>query len=837
MTEIVKGNFADEMKSRYLTYALSTIMSRAVPDVRDGLKPVQRRLLYAMRMLRLDPDKGYKKCARVVGDVIGKYHPHGDQSVYDAMVRLAQDFSLRYPMVDGMGNFGSIDGDGAAAMRYTEARMTKVAIAMMRDLESGTVDFMPTYDGSDEEPMLLPAAFPNLLANGTTGIAVGMATNIPPHNVGELCRAMLTLLKAPETSTAQLMRSVKGPDFPTGGTLNEDHATIVKAYETGRGSMRVRAKYEIEKLDRGQYQIIVKEMPYQVQKSKVIEKIADLMHQKKITWLEDVRDESDENIRMVLVPKNRTIDAAALMETLFKLTDLEVRFSLNMNVILSNGTPACVSLKEALDEFLDHRRVVLVRKSTWRSGKIAERLHLLEAYKIVYLNIDEVIAIIKENDHPAPIMMERFGIDQIQADAILNMRLRRLRKLEEMEIQREYDELTAELAGLEKIIASYEEQTRILTEEIQHMEKEFGDKRRTEVLGAPEAVVVSLEDQIEKEPITMVLSQQGWVRAMKGHSSADTTYRFKEGDDELVRIPAYTTDNICFLSSDGKVYTLHGSKLPDGRGFGEPINVSIDLKPGQEIVTALVPSSQYVLMASEGGFGFLVEKDNLFSQTKNGKQIINVAKGDKAKFMVEAPYDMVGLSTCLLTNKNGRLLMFDRDQISVLGRGKGVKLMEAKEAVLADLVSFNSSVGIGLKNTIGTKDRVLGEFEDWVGKRAQVGKVPPHGFTKECYLFVPEGSDSAPTKTRSNEELVEGAMKATGDEEPKKELPSDFLKKDGEAKAEAPADDKLMDLPKSDPIPIVRGEAAKKPAEKKEEKPDTSNIDDLFDFLRKQEDD
>lgn len=827
MTEIIKGNFADEMKSRYLTYALSTIMSRAVPDVRDGLKPVQRRLLYAMRMLRLDPDKGYKKCARVVGDVIGKYHPHGDQSVYDAMVRLAQDFSLRYPMVDGMGNFGSIDGDGAAAMRYTEARMTEVATAMMRDLEAGTVDFMPTYDGSDEEPILLPAAFPNLLANGTTGIAVGMATNIPPHNVGELCRAMLTLLKAPETTTAQLMRSVKGPDFPTGGTLNEDHATIVKAYETGRGSMRVRAKYEIEKLERGQYQIIITEMPYQVQKSKVIEKIADLMHQKKITWLDDVRDESDENIRMVLVPKNRTIDAAALMETLYKLTDLEVRFSLNMNVITSNGTPECVSLKEALDEFLDHRRVVLVRKSTWRSGKIRERLHLLEAYKIVYLNIDEVIAIIKENDEPAPIMMARFGIDQIQADAILNMRLRRLRKLEEMEIQREFDELTLELAGLQKIIESYEEQTAVLTEEVQTMEKQFGDKRRTEVLGAPEAVVVSLEDQVEKEPITMVLSQQGWVRAMKGHSTPDATFRFKEGDDELVRVPCYTTDSICFLSSDGKVYTLHGSKLPDGRGFGEPINVSIDMNSGADIVGALVPSAPFVLMGTEGGYGFLIEKDNLFSQTKNGKQVVNVAKGDKACFMVEAPYDMVAISTALPTNKNGRFLIFERDQVSVLGRGKGVKLMDAKEAKVADIVCFNSAVGVGLRNTLGTKDRVLSEFEDWVGKRAQVGKVPPHGFTKECYLFVPEGSGKVPTKTPSNEELVEKATKVGADSE----RPTDFLKKDETETATASVPETSGDksAEAEAPIPVVRAGIKNKPKE------ESADIEDLFDFLRKRD--
>lgn len=756
--EILHGNFADELRSRYLTYAMSTIMSRALPDVRDGLKPVHRRVLYAMRMMKLDPEKGYKKCARVVGDVIGKYHPHGDQSVYDAMVRLSQDFALRYPLVDGQGNFGSIDGDGAAAMRYTEAKLTKVAAWIMQDLENGTVDFHDNYDESDTEPDVMPACFPNLLANGGSGIAVGLSTSIPPHNVGELCGAMTALLKNRETRDATLLNYVKGPDFPLGGVLVEKQESIANAYLTGRGAFRLRAKWEKEDLGKGQYQIIITEIPYQVQKSKLIEKIADLINAKKVPWLTDVMDESDENIRIVLEPKSRTVDAEALMETMFKLTDLESKISLNMNVLTSQGTPACLSLKDALLEFLDHRREVLIRKSTWRSEKINARLHILDAYRVVYLNIDEVVEIIKNNDQPAPIMMERFGIDEIQANAILDMRLRRLRKLEEMEIQREHDELSAELKGLQLILSSHDEQTRVLLEQVKMIKKEFADDRRTELADAPVAVAVSLEDQMDKEPVTILLSKQGWARAMKGHMAEDSVAKYKEGDEEFCRVHAYTNENVCVMGSGGKIFTLPVSRLPGARGFGEPVRLMVDLQPDEQIVSMFAPKHANYLICADNGYGFIAEVETIKSQTRAGKQLLNLAKGSKAMFCLPVVGDMVAA-----VSKGKRLLVFAVNEVPVMNRGKGVRMMNLKDTSLESMIVFSSSAGLGFTND-KTKDRVIkGEdLERWVGKRTQVGKLPPHGFTKEINFFAPEPKTAEVVEAKSVDELIDSASSSTG---------------------------------------------------------------------------
>lgn len=729
---IVTGDFSEELQNKYLTYAMSTIMSRALPDVRDGLKPVHRRVLYAMRMMRLDPAKGYKKSARVVGDVIGKYHPHGDQSVYDAMVRLAQSFALRYPLVDGQGNFGSLDGDSAAAMRYTEAKMTQVAAWIMKDLENGTVDFIDNYDESDSEPVVMPSCFPNLLANGGSGIAVGLSTSIPPHNVGELCSGFVALLKTPDMRDATLLNYVKGPDFPLGGTLVEPAESIAEAYATGKGGFRLRAKWEKEDHERGQYNIVVTEIPYQVQKSRLIEKLADIVNEKKVPWLVNVCDESAENIRIVLEPKNRNVDATGLMESLFKLTDLEVRIPLNMNVLTKKGVPACLSLKNAMQHFLDHRREVLVRKSNWRSGKINDRLHLLDAYRIVYLNIDEVIEIIKENDQPAPVLMERFNLDDIQANAILDMRLRRLRKLEEMEIGREYDQLSDELKGLKEILGSYEKQTDVLILEIKAIKKEFADERRTVITDAPDVEEIPLEAMVEKEPMTVLLSKKGWVRAMKGTLADGQEAKYKEGDKEAFRIHTNSIEDIYILSSGGKVFTLPVSKLPTGRGFGEPLQLMVDLQPREAIVSMFKPEmNQHYLVASKKGYGFLIKAESLQSQTRSGKQILNLAAGDKAKFCVLAEGNLVATSS-----SGKRMLVFKLEELPEMGRGKGVRLMNLKDVHLESLCVCDARAGLGFKNS--KAERVLTDLERWFGKRAQVGKVPPHGFTKELSFFVPK---------------------------------------------------------------------------------------------------
>ena len=748
MTQILEGHFSDQLKGKYLTYAMSTIMARALPDVRDGLKPVHRRLLYAMHLLRLDPDKGYKKCARVVGDVIGKYHPHGDQSVYDAMVRLAQDFSVRYPLVDGQGNFGSIDGDGAAAMRYTEARLTEVARWMMKDLDSGTVDFHLTYDESEEEPDVMPASFPNLLANGSSGIAVGLSTNIPPHNVSELCTALVALLKTPTMRDETLLNHIQGPDFPTGGVLTETPEAIQAAYANGKGSFRLRARWETEDLSRGQYQIVVTELPYQVNKAKLVEKIADLMHQKKLPWLGDVRDESAEDIRLVLEPKSKNIEASALMEALFKLTELETRFNLNMYVI-HNGKPACLPLKEVLQAFLDHRREVLVRKSTWRLGKIADRLHILDAYLIVYLNIDEVIEIIKNNDQPAPIMMAKFGIDEIQANAILDMRLRRLRKLEEMEIRTEYDGLKAEQAELQAILESDEKQTDFLVGEMKDIKKHFGDARRTSIDQAAPAEVVSLEAMVEKEPITALLSQEGWIRAMKGHLAEDDTPKYKEGDEEAFRLLCQTTDTLTVLTDMGKSYTVQASELPPGRGFGEPLKLMIDMAQEEKVMALFLNTAPKYLLASSVGQGFVAESATLISQTKSGKQVMNVGKGDALSFCIP----VAGSHTIVGTiGETGKLLVFPLDDVPTLARGKGVRLMQLKNQRLTALTVGDGQNGIGLISDTGKRQQVFAgnDLLPWVGKRAQVGKNLPLGFKGGAAFFTPEEGEAKPQDDNSN---------------------------------------------------------------------------------------
>ena len=764
MATIIKGDFSSELKDRYLTYALSTITSRALPDVRDGMKPVHRRLLYAMRMLKLNPNASYKKCARVVGDVIGKYHPHGDQSVYNAMVRLAQDFAVRYPLVDGQGNFGSIDGDSAAAMRYTEAKLTKVAEFLLKDLDQGTVDFIDNYDESESEPVVLPACFPNLLANGASGIAVGLATSIPPHNVGELCDGLMTILKSPNCHDETLFGLIKAPDFPTGGVIVEDPKEIQKAYLTGKGSIRLRAKWEAEDLGRGQYQIVITEIPYQVTKSKLIEKIADLIVAKKLPFLADVMDESDENIRIVLEPKTRTVNAEALMEQLFKLTDLEIKFSVNMNALNDRGAPELMSLRRMLESFINHRREVLIRKSNFRLDKIADRLHILAAYMIVYVNLDEVIEIIKTQDQPKPVMMERFNITDIQAEAILNMRLRRLRKLDELEITNEISDLEKERDYLKELVDSDTLQAKELREEFKTIKKEFADERRSTINSNIPDVDVSIEDQIEKEPITVLLSEKGWLKAVKGHIK-DQEVKYKEGDSEFERLETYTTEKTVVFTAKGRAYTLQNHLLPAGRGFGEPINMMIDIN-GDEIIQAFTPLDANYVVASQMGHAFKSTKDNLISQTKNGKQILNIGKGDVAKAIKPVKGNMfVGFS------EGGKMLAFALSDLPELGRGKGVKTINVKgDDSLLDFITFDYDHGFIMQSLAGAKRQrtvKLDDFEQFIARRATTGKKALHGFSNGAEFLdieLPEDAEinyqtpealEEKTKTMPTDQLVE----------------------------------------------------------------------------------
>ena len=722
---------ADALSERYLAYALSTIMARSLPDVRDGLKPVHRRLLFAMRQLRLDPGSGFKKSARVVGDVMGKFHPHGDSAIYDAMVRLAQDFAVRYPLVDGQGNFGNIDGDNAAAMRYTEARLTEVAQRLLDGIDEDAVDFRSTYDGEAEEPIVLPAAFPNLLANGAQGIAVGMATSIPPHNVDELCAALQHLIKYPDARDETIVDMIPGPDLPTGGVQVESPEAVLEAYKTGKGGFRVRAKWEVERLKNGTWQIVVTEIPYQVQKSRLIEKMAEQLQSKKLAMLADIRDESAADIRLVLEPKSRNVDPDVLMESLFKLTDLECRISLNLNVLDKDNVPRVMSLNEALKAFLDHRHEVLVRRTNHRLSKIAHRLEVLGGYLIAFLNLDEVIRIIREEDEPKAVMIRTFELTEVQAEAILNMRLRSLRKLEEIELRKEYEELTAEQLDLEDLLGSEERRWKVVGQQIGEIRREFGKstefgRRRTEI-GTPLTVVaVPVEALVEREPITVICSEKGWIRALRGHIAADQEVKYKEGDGERFRVHAETTDKILLFASNGRFYTIGGDKLPSGRGHGEPVRLMIDLDNEQEIVT-LRPHrpGEKLLVASSEGRGFIVPSDDVVAQTRSGKQVLAV--DEKAKAVVCTP--AIG-DTVAVVGSNRKLLVFELADLPEMGRGKGVILQRFKTGgTLADATVFKAEEGLSW-TLQGGRRRTETDLEIWRGKRAGAGKNPPNGFPR-----------------------------------------------------------------------------------------------------------
>lgn len=727
---IVEQSFGDILSERYLSYALSTITARSLPDVRDGLKPVHRRLLFAMSQLNLRPDGGPKKSARVVGDVIGKFHPHGDTAVYDAMVRLAQDFASRYPMVEGQGNFGNIDGDGAAAMRYTEAKLTEVAMLMLEGIDEDAVDFRATYDSEGREPVVLPAAFPNLLANGASGIAVGMATNIPPHNVAELCEAMEMMLDG-DPSVADLMKVVKGPDFPTGGTLVEPEENIIKAYETGKGSFRLRAKWEKEELKQGQYQIIVTEIPYQVQKSRLIEKIAELIHSRKLPMLDDVRDESAEDIRLVLVPKSRNVEPELLMEALLRHCDLEVRFNMNLNVLEDGVTPKVMTIKEALSNWMDHRQVVLVRRSNHRLEKVLHRIEVLDGYLIVYLNIDEVIRIIREEDDPKASLIAAFGLTEVQAEAVLNMRLRNLRKLEEMEIKTEHDVLTKERDALQALLKSEAKQWAIVRKQIGELKKSFGPEtalgaRRTKTGKAPAPIdVEELEEAlIEKEPITVVCSAKGWIRALKGHGHTPSDLKYKDGDREQFIIECQTTDKLLVMATNGRFYTMGCDKLPPGRGFGEPLRLMAEIPNDADIVSLIIyDADAKLLLASDQGHGFITEQKNLLTNRKAGIQILNVSGKAEAKLCVPVPDNADHLA---VIGTNRKMLVFPISEVPEMAKGKGVILQRFSDGTISDAKAFN--IEEGLTYRFRTVEKPVEDITPWVGKRAQAGRLPPNGF-------------------------------------------------------------------------------------------------------------
>ncbi|HEY1707939.1 MAG TPA: DNA topoisomerase IV subunit A [Rhizomicrobium sp.] len=734
--DIRQEQLGKALSERYLAYALSTITQRALPDARDGLKPVHRRILWAMRDLGLSFNAGFKKSARVVGDTIGKYHPHGEQSIYDALVRLAQEFQVRYPLVDGQGNFGNIDGDSPAAMRYTESRLTEIAQQLLDGLDEDAVDFKDTYDGEAKEPSVMPAAFPNLLANGSSGIAVGMATNIPPHNLGELCQALIALIENPNTQDRTLLKFVKGPDFPTGGIIIDDKETIAEAYKTGRGSFRVRARWAKEEGSRGMYQIVVDQVPYQVQKSKLIERIAELIEQKKVPLLDDVHDESAEDIRLVLTPKSRTVEPEILMEQLFRQSDLEVRFSLNLNVLDRGQVPRVMSLKEALLAFVDHRRDVLIRRSEHRLQKIASRLEILEGYLAVYLNLDKVIKIIRTEDEPKPVLMKAFKLTEVQADAILNMRLRSLRKLEEMEIRKEHADLTAEQKDLKKLLGSEKLKSEKLIDEVKAIDAKFGLKtklgaRRTEIAEAKhiakmEAIAeeaVALESAVEKEPITIVLSQKLWLRSFKGHSEENDSIKYREGDKSRFWIHAQTTDKLMLFSTDGRFFTLDCAKLPGGRGNGEAIRAFVDLAPDADIVDAFahVPGRK-LLLAAESGHGFVTSEDEAVAMTKAGKRVMNVKTGTEAKVCTPVAGDSVAVA-----GDNRKLLIFGLEEVPELARGQGVYLQRYKDGGLLDATTFTWKDGLKDENN---REFSASELKEWKGARAQAGRLVPRGWAK-----------------------------------------------------------------------------------------------------------
>jgi len=721
------------LEERYLAYALSTIMHRALPDARDGLKPVHRRILHAMRLLRLDPGQVHKKCARIVGDVIGKFHPHGDQSVYDALVRLAQDFAQRYPLVDGQGNFGNIDGDNAAAYRYTEARMTEVARLLLDGIDEDAVDFRETYNGEDEEPVVLPAAFPNLLANGSQGIAVGMATSIPPHNAAELCDAALYLIQHPETSSEQLMTFVPGPDFPTGGIIVESRASMTETYRTGRGAFRTRARWHVEDQGRGTWLAVVTEIPYMVSKGRLIEKIAELLNDKKLPLVADLRDESAEDIRIVIEPRARNVDANLMMESLFKLSELESRIPMNMNVLTGGLVPRVLGLAEALRAWLDHRREVLQRRSRFRLGQIEKRLEILRGLLIVYLDLDRVIKIIREEDEPKIELMKVFDLTEVQANAILDTRLRALRKLEEMQLKTELDELTKEKAQIEELLASEATQWKTIAWDIRQVKKAFGPetaigKRRTEFADMPDTADIDLtQAMVEREPITVVISKKGWIRALKGHVQDRSSFSFK-GDDALqTAFFTETTAKVLVLASNGKVFTLDASKLPGGRGFGDPIRLMIELEETAEIVSAFPyrPGTR-LLMATSEGRGFVAPADDVVANTRKGRQVLNVDGATVAMLAVPADGDHVAI-----IGQNRKLLCFPISEVAEMGRGKGVRLQRYKDGGLSDAKTFKLAEGLTWLDTSGRTWTVpQADLMEWLGHRAEAGRLPPKGFPK-----------------------------------------------------------------------------------------------------------
>ncbi len=721
------------LQERYLAYALSTIMNRALPDVRDGLKPVHRRILHAMRLLKLNPEQAYAKCARIVGDVMGKFHPHGDASIYDALVRLAQDFAVRYPLVDGQGNFGNIDGDNAAAMRYTEARMTEVATLLLEGITEDSVDFRPTYNEEDEEPIVLPAAFPNLLANGSSGIAVGMATSIPPHNVAELCDAAQYLIANPQATSDDLVQFVAGPDFPTGGILVEPKISILESYRTGRGSFRLRSRWHKEEGNRGSYVVVITEIPYQVQKSRLIEKTAELLLARKLPMLDDIRDESTDEIRIVLEPKTRTVDAELLMESIFKLTDFEVKIPLNLNVLSMGKVPNVLSLSETLQQWLDHRKDVLIRRSQNRLNEIARRLEILSGYLIAYINLDEVIRIIREEDEPKKSLMASFGLTDNQAEAILNMRLRSLRRLEEVEIRREFDNLTAEETQLKELLGSDVKQWQTISEDIAKVKETFGaksslGKRRTTFEDAPTHDLEDLQQaMIEKEPVTIVISEKGWLRALKGHLSDYSTLTFKEDDRLKIAFPAVTTDKIIIVSTGGKFFTIAANDLPGGRGHGEPIRILVDMDNDQDILTAFVfKPDEKLLLVSHMGNGFIASGSDIVATTRKGKQIMNVKLPDETKLCIPVNGDHVAI-----VGENRKLLVFPLSEIPEMSRGKGVRLQRYKDGGVSDINTFNLSDGLNWRDTADrTFTKQADELVEWLGARAGAGRMVPKGFPR-----------------------------------------------------------------------------------------------------------
>ena len=719
-------SFSKAISERYLSYALSTITSRSLPDVRDGLKPVHRRVLYAMMQLKLNHNLSFKKSARVVGDVMGKFHPHGDAAIYESMVRMAQEFALRYPLVDGQGNFGNIDGDNAAAMRYTEARMTNVAELLLSEIDKDTVDFRVTYDDEGQEPVVLPSAFPNLLANGSQGIAVGMATSIPPHNINELIDALLHLIKFPNATDQTISNYVKGPDFPTGGVLVEPSESIHDSYKKGKGGFRLRAKWFVEKIKGGQWQIIVNEIPYQIQKSRLLEKIAELMENKSLPMLSDVRDESDENIRLVIEPKSRNLLPEMVMETLFKKTDLEIRVSLNLNVIDDKNVPGVKSLKDALKSWLNHRQIILQRKSKFRLAQIEKRINILNGYITVYLNLDKVIEIIREEDKPKEVLISYFSINEIQANAILDMRLRSLRKLEEIELKKELSDLQNELDEINKILNSEDNQWKQIYTDIKNLKKEFVEisERRTLIEDLPEVDDFDEDQFITKEPITIILSEQGWIRSQKTHLSDDIEIKYREGDKEKFRVHALTTDKIIFFADNGRSFSVAANKLPSGRGFGEPISLTFDIKADVKIISCFPLFKGYLIVATDKGHGFKVNADNIIAQTKSGKHIINVKGDNKAKVCKKIDGD-----TIAVVGNNRKLILYSIDEVPELNKGKGVILQRYKDGTLSDILSFNKVDGISWKMN-GGRQRTEKDLLTWEGKRGGAGKMVPNGFPR-----------------------------------------------------------------------------------------------------------